>query len=120
MSGLREAVANLPETVFADLLESDDAYLLVFDLPGATEDTVDIRERDGVLHIEARRSKSVPAEFEYRDENRSLFLDATLPLPPDASGADASAAIANGVLEVEVPKQHAVEGQSIPVEDTEG
>lgn len=120
MSALREALAGLPETVFADLLESETAYLLVFDLPGATDDTVDVRERDGVLHIEARRSKSAPTEFEYLEENRSLFLDATLPLPPDASGAEATAAITNGVLEIEVPKQRAVEGDSIPVEDTEG
>lgn len=120
MSGLREALAGLPETVFADLLESDDAYLLVFDLPGVTDDTVDVRERDGLLHIEARRSKSTPDQFEYREENRSLFLDATLPLPPDASGSDATAAISNGVLEVEVPKRRAVDGQSIPVDDAEG
>jgi len=120
MSALREALADLPETVFADLLESEDGYLLVFDLPGATDDSVDVHEQDGVLHIEATRQKAVPDGFEYRREDRSLFLDAALPLPPDASGADAAAAIDRGVLEVHVPKRRAVEGRSIPVEDAEG
>lgn len=120
MSALREAITGLPETVFADLLESEESYLLVFDLPGATDDTVDVRERSGVLHIEARRTKTVPDGFEYRTENRSLFLDVTLPLPPDASGKDATASIDRGVLEVTVPKRRAVDGRTIPVEDVEG
>ncbi|MFB6104750.1 MAG: Hsp20/alpha crystallin family protein [Halobacteriaceae archaeon] len=120
MSTLREALSNLPEPVFADLLESEDGYLLVFDLPGATDASVDVFEQDGVLHIEAAREKRVPDGFEYRREDRSLFLDATIPLPPDASGEDAAAAIDRGVLEVHVPKRRAVEGRSIPIEDVEG
>lgn len=120
MTGLREALAGLPDTVFADLLESEDAYLLVFDLPGVTEDTVDVSERNGLLTIEAHRTKTVPENFEYVREDRALFLDATLPLPPDATGEHASASIDQGVLEITVPKRHAAEGRSIPIEDTEG
>ena len=60
---LREALGDLPETVFADVLESDDAYLLVVDLAGATADTVDATATDGRLHLEARREKDVPAEL---------------------------------------------------------
>ena len=63
MSALRDALRELPDAVFADLLESDDAYLLVLDLPGVTGDTVELRIEKGRLVIEARREKDLPAEF---------------------------------------------------------
>jgi HSP20 family molecular chaperone IbpA len=104
MSALREALGDLPETVFADLLESDDAYLLVIDLPGATAETVTVNVASGRLEIQARREKDVPAEFQYVEEERSLFLDAELPLPPDATGANADGTMERGVLELRLPK----------------
>ena len=36
MTGLRDALQELPEAIFADFLESEDGYLVVLDLPGAT------------------------------------------------------------------------------------
>ncbi len=112
---LREALRDLPETVFADLLESDEAYLLVIDLPGTTAETVEIRVEDGRLRIEARREKTLPAEFRYVEEERALFLDTELPLPPDATGADAEATVERGVLELRLPKSSADGAQRIPV-----
>ena len=112
---LREALDDLPETVFADLLEDDDAYLLVIDLPGVTAETVDVTIDGGRLTIEARREKSVPREFRYLTEERSLFLDAELPLPPDATGAGAEGSIERGVLTLTLPKSDADGGQQIPV-----
>jgi len=116
MSALREAMRELPDAVFADLLESDDAYLLVIDLPGANERTMDVGVTDGKLEIEARREKDVPMDFSYLQEERSLFLDADLPLPPDATGADAEATIDRGVLELRLPKREATPEQEIPIE----
>ncbi len=116
MSALREAMRELPDAVFADLLESDDAYLLVIDLPGVNDETVDVGVSEGRLEIEARREKDVPMEFSYLQEERSLFLDADLPLPPDATGADAEATIDRGVLEIRLPKREATPEQEIPIE----
>jgi HSP20 family molecular chaperone IbpA len=112
---LREALGELPETVFADLLESEDAYLLVLDLPGATADTVDVTVTDGRLAVEARREKSVPTTFQYLSEERSLFLDADVPLPSDASGADAEGELDRGVLTLRLPKTGEDHGEPIPV-----
>jgi len=117
MSALRDAIRELPEAVFADLLESDDAYLLIVDLPGATSETVDVRIEKGRLLIEARREKALPASFEYVREDRPLFLDVELPLPPDATGAGAEGTTERGVLELRLPKYEAAPEQSIPVED---
>ncbi|MGQ4557468.1 Hsp20 family protein [Halobellus sp. GM3] len=115
MSPLRDALRELPESVFADLLESEDAYLIVLDLPGATAETVDLRVECGRLVVEARREKDVPTAFEYVDESRPLFLDAELPLPPDATGAGASAEVDRGVFTVRVPKRDAAPERSIPI-----
>ena len=61
MSALRDALRDLPDAVFADLLESDDAYLLVIDLPGATAETVDVRVEDlpGERRVGRDRLKTV-------------------------------------------------------------
>lgn len=116
MSALRDAIQGLPDPVFGDLLESDEAYLVVLDLPGVTHETVEASVAGGRLAIEAQREKDVPAEFEYVDEERSLFLDVELPLPPDATGSGAEGRMERGVLEVRLPKQSASPGASIPIE----
>jgi HSP20 family protein len=117
MSALRDALRDLPDPVYADLLEGEDAYLLVIDLPGVTSETVDARVEGPRLVIEARREKDVPPEFQYVEEERSLFLDAELPLPPDAAGAEASGSVEQGVLELHLPKQSATRGMSVPIDD---
>jgi len=117
MSTLRDALRDLPDAVFADVLESEDAYLLVVDLPGASESTVDVSAEGNRLTIEARREKSVPAEFDYVEEERSLFLDVELPLPPGVTGAGADGTIDRGVLELRLPKAEATPATTIPVDE---
>lgn len=119
MSALRDALQELPDAVFADLLESDDAYLLVLDLPGVTAETADIGLENGRLTIEARREKRLPAEFQYVREDRALFLDAELPLPPDATGAGAEASVERGVLTIRLPKRDAAPERTIPISANE-
>lgn len=116
MSALREGLRELPDAVFPDLLESEDAYLLVLDLPGVDPDSVEVGTEMGRLVVEARRAKDVPLGFAYVSEDRSLFLDAEVPLPPDATGTGAEATLGDGVLEVHLPKRDAAPETSIPVE----
>ncbi|MFB6171026.1 MAG: Hsp20/alpha crystallin family protein [Haloarculaceae archaeon] len=115
MSALREALRDLPDAVFADLLESEDAYLLVVDLPGATADTIDVTVDGARLQVEARREKDTPIEYRYLREERPLFLDAELPLPPDATGANAEGTMERGVLELRLPKSGATPGTRVPI-----
>lgn len=117
MSALREAIRELPGGAFADLLVSDDAYLLVVDLPGAVAGTTTITAKEGRLHIEARREKDVPDEFSYRREDRPLFLDVDLPLPRDATGGEARAKMDRGILELTLPKRATAESTDITIED---
>lgn len=117
MSALREALRDLPDAVFADLLEGEESYLIVIDLPGVTAGTVDAHVEGGELVIEARRKKDVPPEFRYVSEDRSLFLDIEIPLPPDATDRGADASIDRGVLTLELPKQSAAPETTIPVSE---
>lgn len=117
MSALRDALRDLPDAVFADLLESDDAYLVVLDLPGVSAATLDVTVDRGRLRIEARREKSLPGEYRYLTEERSLFLDAELPLPPDATGDGAEATMRKGVLELHLPKSRGDAGTHVEVTD---
>ncbi len=114
MSRLREALRSLPDSVFVDVMESDDAYAFVVDVPGASADSVDVRIDGRTLVVDARREKEVPAGFEYRVEERSLFLELELPLPPDAATEGASGSVDDGVLDVRVPKRG--DGHTVPVE----
>ena len=116
MPTLREALGALPGALFADLLESDDAYLVVLDLPGADAESTTIDLEGGRLHIEAHRDKAVPDGFSFEREERPVFLDVDLPLPPDATGADATASIEQGVLEIHLPRRSTAPGTSIPIE----
>lgn len=112
---LREAVARLPESVFVDVLESDDAYLLVFDLPGIAEDTLEVAADQGRLTVEGRRAKDHPTGYRYVREDRSLFVDVTLPLPPDADAEATESDLERGVLTLHVPKA-TTDGTSVDVE----
>ncbi|MFB6096447.1 MAG: Hsp20/alpha crystallin family protein [Haloferacaceae archaeon] len=116
MQPLREALRELPETVFADLLESEDAFLLVLDLPGATGETTEVTVSDGKITVDARREKAVEGGYRYLSEGRSLFLDAELPLPPGATDEGAEATMERGVLELRLPKRTGATEQSIPID----
>ena len=91
-----------------DLLESDDAYLVVFDAPGATGSDVQVRYADGAVHVRIDRFRDFYEGFEMLFPGRGLSLDGRADLPADAV-VDAKAASAtlteHGTLRVRVPKQ---------------
>jgi len=118
MAELRDALRDLPDAVFVDLLESDDAYRLVVDIAGAAEETADVSVEDRRLRVEARREKDVPVDFRYRSEERALFVDFEVPLPPEADGSASVVSVERGVLTVDVPKKQGTEegGRNIPIE----
>lgn len=115
MSALREALRELPDAVFADVLESDEAYLLVLDLPGVTADDVEITIEHGFLQVDAVRNEDLPAEFEPVAQNRADDLSFEVPVPMDVTGDGAEASVEGGVLELTLPKQTATTSTTIPV-----
>lgn len=119
MSALRDALRDLADDIFFDLLESEGAYLLVVDVPGVAAESLEVGVDDDRLSIDARREKAVPGEYRYVEENRPLFVDVDLPLPEDASASGLQATVERGVLEVEIPKRTSAE-TTIDVADPDG
>jgi len=90
-----------------DLLESEDAYLAVFDAPGATSGDVQVRFDENTLEVRIDRFRDFYDGFEMRVPGRGLSLDGHVRLP-EGTSVDADSAEAtlrrNGALEVRVPK----------------
>ncbi len=91
-----------------DLLESEDAYLAVFDAPGAQSTDVQVQYTEGAVEVRIDRFRGFHEGFEMRYPGRGLSLDGRVELPDDAR-VDAKAATAtledNGTLQVRVPKR---------------
>lgn len=91
----------------SDLLESDEAYLVVFDAPGVEAADVQVRYEAGTVHVRLDRYREAEPDYEVRFPGRGLTLSGRRSLPADAAvDPDAATATlkANGTLEVRVPK----------------
>jgi HSP20 family molecular chaperone IbpA len=103
-----------------DLLEGEEAYIAVFDAPGAAASDVQVRFDDGKVLVRIDRFRAHYEGFEMRYPGRGLSLNGRVRLPRDAA-VDPEGATAtlhsNGTLEVRVPKVAVGEvGREVPVE----
>jgi HSP20 family molecular chaperone IbpA len=101
-----------------DLLEGEDAYLAVFDAPGAQSTDVQVQYTEGAVEVRIDRFRGFHEGFEMRYPGRGLSLDGRVELPDDAR-VDARAATAtledNGTLQVRVPKREDDDATEIDV-----
>ncbi|MFC6787723.1 Hsp20/alpha crystallin family protein [Halobaculum halobium] len=99
-----------------DLLESEDAFLVVLDAPGAERSDVQVRFNDGAVEVRIDRFRDFHEGFEMRFPGRGLALDSRAELPPgaDVEPENASSTLTeHGTLRVRVPK---AAGGSVAVE----
>ena len=110
LSGIGRASSRVQERkpLPADLLESDDAYLAVFDAPGARAGDVDVRFESDTLTVRIDRFRDLHEDYEMRFPGRGLSLTGSVTFPESADvEADAADATLtqNGTLEVLIPKR---------------
>jgi hypothetical protein len=76
LSGAGRVSARVQEErpLGADVLESDDAYLVVFDAPGVEMDDVQVRFEEGTVHVRLDRFRSVYEGYEMVFPVRGLSL----------------------------------------------
>jgi HSP20 family protein len=89
-----------------DLLETEDHLVLRGDLPGVTEDDVDIEIKDNVLTVSGERKAEHEDEGEgyHRVERAFGSFSRSLTLPHGVHAEQIEAKFDNGVLEVRIPK----------------
>lgn len=128
LEGIGRAASRVHESapIPADVLESDDAFLVIFDAPGAGQSDVQVRFRNGEVLVRIDRFRDHFPGFEMRFPGRGLSLDGSVSLPEravvDPEGATATLRN-NGTLEVRVPKRGegdievSSEAEDIEIED---
>ncbi len=107
-----------------DLLETDEAYLVVFDAPGATKDDIQVKFMDNELEVRIDRFREFYEGFEMRFPGRGLTLTGTARFPDDASisasAVDPAATLTrSGTLQVRVPKAESAKTVAVIDESAE-
>jgi len=101
-----------------DLLESDEAFLAVFNAPGVRREDVEVRFDENTLFVRIDRFREFYDDYDMRLPGRGLSLDGSVDLPPEASvdAREADATVTqNGTLRVRIPKTES--GREVTVDD---
>ena len=120
LDGIGRAASRLQERrpLAVDLLESDEAYLVVFDAPGAEAEDVQVRFEDGAVLVRVDRFREFFEGYEMRLPGRGMSLDGRAELPGGTS-VDPERATAtltdNGTLRVELPKVEVESGRAVDI-----
>ena len=104
-------------TPSVDAHEENDRFLLSADMPGVEAKDIEVSAEDGVLTIRAERLTRARADRDSVENVKSVsgtFLR-RITLPVAAQAEAIKARYANGVLEIDIPKQARVETKRIPV-----
>ncbi len=102
-------------TPSVDAHEESDRFLLSADMPGVEAKDIEVSAEDGVLTIRAERLMSARADGVENVRSVSGTFLRRITLPVAAQAEAIKARYANGVLEIDIPKQARVETKRIPV-----
>jgi HSP20 family molecular chaperone IbpA len=115
LDGIGRAASRIQEqkSLPVDLLESDEAYLAIFDAPGTMASDVQVNFEGNTLKVRIDRFREFHEDYEMRFPGRGVTLGGEVALPEgasvDATGAEATVR-QNGTLEVLIPKRGANRG----------
>jgi len=89
-----------------DVVERGDAYVVTAEMPGITEDDIDVSLHDDVLTVKGEKKQEREEKKEnYRLSERSFgSFQRSFRLPDDADAEKIAAHCKDGVLEVSIPK----------------
>lgn len=90
------------------------AYQISVELPGVAQDNIELALEDGVLTVkgEKRAERQEEGEDYFFSEREYGRFQRSFRLPPDADAEKTSAAFADGVLRITVPKRGGDAGQA--------
>ena len=99
-----------------DILEEPDAFVIHADMPGASEETVDVQLEKGVLTLHARLAEVSPKARTRYAEYRDGSYYREFRLSEDIDAAAVSARMKDGVLELRLPKSAGKKPRRISVQ----
>ena len=100
-----------------DILEQPDAYMILADMPGASEEFVDISLDKGVLTLDARAAvEDEPQGTTRYAEYRSGSYHREFRISKNIDASAVTARMKNGVLELRLPKSAESRPRRIAVE----
>lgn len=100
-----------------DIREEDNRYLLTADIPGVDRKNVEITLEEGVLTVKGERNTETDISgegYRRRERTHGTFMR-QFTLPDTIDAGNISAAVQDGVLEIEIPKQDKPEPRKITV-----
>lgn len=119
LSRLREGGAGMgpPWAPVSDVLETESAIVITAELPGVTDEDIDISVRDGMLTIAGeRRLEEEVTEGDHHHRERSYGgFRRSYRLPDGTKEDDITAATSYGVLKITIPKPAAGTARKIPI-----
>lgn len=100
-----------------DIVESEDEFKILIDLPGLSKKEIGIALKDNVLTVKGEREINAGEgeEFKRQERRRGAFAR-SFALPESVNKAEINASFRNGVLTISMPKsENLKDTTSIPV-----
>lgn len=90
-----------------DIIDKDDHYEFVAELPGVAKEDVNVQFQDGVLTIEAKVNEETSSETDrvIRRERRTGFFRRNINIGENVNTDEIKAEFINGLLKLSAPKQ---------------
>lgn len=108
------AAATVTYVPAVDITEGEAGYTIFADVPGANKDTVSVSYEDGVVTLRAQSSADTLGGDLVRREFRFANYERAFRVSDDVDTDKISAEIANGVLQVSLPRRASAK-KTIPV-----
>ena len=104
-------------TPAVDIQESDDAFILLADIPGVEPNDIEVSMDNGVLTIQGERksARATDKENYKRVERQYGLFYRRFTLPDTANADEIEAHSEHGVLKVTIPKQEVARSRKIEV-----
>lgn len=111
-----QASGDVAEAVYRmqprmDISEEEDKYFVGMDIPGLAKEDVAIKVENGVIKIEGERKEVHKGKFHHSERAFGKFLR-SFSLPDDVDSSKIEAKVANGTLELVLPKNK----KALPIE----
>ena len=112
-SGLFDSIAcRVPA---ANVEETADELILTADLPGYSQEAIQIALENGVLTIRGERGERAGERCYHLHERRTGSFERSFTVPRTVSAEAVSATFENGVLRVQMPKAAESKGRRIEI-----